>query len=97
MVLEAQKVEGSIRAAVNIRGGEDIKQMLEAAGVRVCVIPSRVEGEECPVTTYLRKSKTLYDAYLHPGDFGVEPTTTILGEKPKDLVDVLKRVLHREG
>jgi len=96
VVLEAQKLDGSIRAAVNIRGGDDVKTMCEDVGLRVLVLPSKVEGEGCPVTIHLKTADTLYDAYLHPGDFGVEPTTTILGNAPQDLVDVLKKMVSLE-
>ena len=96
VVLEAMKLDDSIRAAVNIRGGDDVRTMLESVGLRVLVLPSKVEGEGCPVAIYLKTAETLIDAYIHPGDFGVEPTTTILGRDPRYLVDVLEKMMGLE-
>ena len=96
VVLEATRLDPSKRAAVNIRGGDDIKEMLEAIGLRVYTLPSKVEGDGCPVTSHLKDSVTLFDAYLHPGDYGIEPTTTILGGSPGYLVDVIERLVGLE-
>ncbi len=96
VVLEAQKHNKRIRAAVNISGEIKIQQMLESIGLKVHLLPFKIDGEGCPVTLHLKKTDTLYDAYLHPGDFGIEPTTTILGESPRDLVDVLEKLVSLE-
>jgi hypothetical protein len=38
----------------------------------------------------------MVDAYLHPGDYGVEATTTILGSSPGILVDLLEKLTGLE-
>jgi predicted fused transcriptional regulator/phosphomethylpyrimidine kinase len=92
VVLEAGKKDGGVRSAVNIRAGEDVGTRLKRLGLSVVTIPCNVEGEGCPVTHYIRAHDRLSDAYMHPGDFGVEPTTTILGESPERLVEILKEL-----
>ena len=96
VILEAQKHNKGIRAAVNISGETIVQQLLEFIGLRVYLLPSKIEGEGCPVTIHLETADTLYDAYLHPGDFGIEPTTTILGESPRELVDILEKLVSLE-
>lgn len=96
VILEAQKHNKGIRAAVNISGEAKVQQLLESIGLRVQLLPSKIEGEGCPVTIHLKKADVLYDAYLHPGDLGVEPTTTILGESPRELVDILEKLVNLE-
>jgi predicted fused transcriptional regulator/phosphomethylpyrimidine kinase/hydrogenase maturation factor len=97
VLFEAMKIDPSKRAALNIRGGSDIANRLEAIGLRVHILPSKVEGDGCPVASYLETSNTLLDAYIHPGDMGIEATTTILGENPGCIVDVLERLVDLEG
>jgi predicted fused transcriptional regulator/phosphomethylpyrimidine kinase len=92
VLFEAMKLNPSKRAAINIRGGSDIPDKLKGLGLQVCVIPSRVEGEGCPVAIYLESSGKVLDAYLHPGDMGIEATTIILGETPGSLVDILEKL-----
>jgi predicted fused transcriptional regulator/phosphomethylpyrimidine kinase/hydrogenase maturation factor len=92
VVLEAEKKDSGVRSAINVKAGEDVATGLRRLGLSVVTIPSKVEGEGCPVTHYMRSHDELYDAYIHPGDFGVEPTTTILGESPETLVEILKEL-----
>jgi len=92
VVLEAGKINSGVRSAVNIRTGEDITTGLKRLGLSVVTIPCKVEGEGCPVTHYIRSHDGLCDAYVHPGDFGVEPTTTILGRSPERLVEILEEL-----
>ena len=95
-IIKAMSIDPSKRAALNIRGGKDIKMKLESFGLHVTLLPTKVEGKICPVTSYLEKSNRLTDAYLHPGDFGVESTTTIIGEDPMQLVDLLEKLVKLE-
>jgi len=90
VVLEAAKKDGCVRSAVNIKAGKDVTRGLKKLGLRVVTIPGKLEEEGCPVTHYIRRHGKLFDAYVHPGDFGVEPTTTILGESPEKLVEIVK-------
>jgi predicted fused transcriptional regulator/phosphomethylpyrimidine kinase len=96
VVIEAIRIDPSKRAALNIRGGNDIILKLESIGLNVTVLPSKVEGGTCPVTVHLEKSNILVDAYFHPGDFGVESTTTIIGDDPLQLVDLLEKLVELE-
>lgn len=89
VVLEAAKKDRGVRVAVNIRAGEDVASGLERLGLGVVTIPGKLEETGCPVTHYIRNHGALLDAYVHPGDFGVEPTTTILGESPERLVEII--------
>ena len=96
VLFEAMRINSSKRAAINIRGGNDIPDKLEKIGLQVHVLPSRLEGEGCPVAIYLESSEKILDAYLHPGDVGIEATTTIIGETPGYLVDVLEKLMELE-
>ena len=35
-------------------------------------------------------------AYVHPGDFGVEPTTTIIERHPDRLVEIMEEIVELE-
>jgi len=96
VVLEAIKINKLKRAALNLRGGDDIRKKIESLGLKIIVLPKRIEGEGCPVTLHLKKVNEVADAYIHPGDFGVEPTTTIIGESPIELVNVIEKLVKLE-
>ena len=94
-VIEAQRLDGEIRAGLNIRT-DDVARRLKEVGLTVVTIPSRIEGEGCPVTHYIRRTGELADAYVHPGDFGVEPTTTIIARHPDRLVEIMAEIVELE-
>lgn len=96
VVIEAQRLDGEIRAGLNIRADGDITRRLRQIGLTVATIPSKIEGEGCPVTHYIRRTGKLFDAYVHPGDFGVEPTTTIIAGHPDRLVEIIAEVVKIE-
>ena len=96
VVIEAQKLNGEIRAGLNIKADEDVTLKLVKAGLKVATIPSVVEGEGCPVTHYIRRTGEFADAYVHPGDFGIEPTTTILAGHPDRLVEIMAEIVNLE-
>jgi predicted fused transcriptional regulator/phosphomethylpyrimidine kinase/hydrogenase maturation factor len=89
VLLEAAKIDPSIRSTVNIRGGCDIRGRLEALGLSVEELPGGETADGCPVAHYIRSRGGLRDAYIHPGSHGVEPTTTILSRDPMRLVEIL--------
>ena len=89
VLLEAAKIDPSIRSAVDIRGGCDIRGRLEALGLSVEELPGGEAAEGCPVAHHIRSRGELSDAYVHPGSLGVEPTTTILSRDPMRLVEIL--------
>lgn len=95
VVIEAQRLDGEIRAGLNIRAN-DVARRLKEVGLTVVIIPSRIEGEGCPVTHYIRRTGELADAYVHPGDFGVEPTTTIIARHPDRLVEIMAEIVELE-
>ena len=96
VVIEAQRLDGEIRAGLNIRADEDVARRLKEVGLTLMTIPSRVEGEECPVTHYIRRTRELLDAFVHPGDFGIEPTTTIIASHPDRLVEIMEEIVEIE-
>lgn len=93
-VLEAQRLDPRLRAAVNIRGLECIAEALREMGLEVVALPP-VQSEGCPVTDHLREAGDVRDAYYHPGAFAVEPTTTIFAESPSRLLDILEGLSER--
>ena len=95
VVIEAQRLDGEIRAGLNIKA-DDVARRLKEIGLTVVTIPSRIEGEGCPVTHYIRRTGELADAYVHPGDFGVEPTTTIIARHPDRLVEIMAEIVELE-
>jgi predicted fused transcriptional regulator/phosphomethylpyrimidine kinase/hydrogenase maturation factor len=88
-VLEAMKIDPTIRAAVNIKGDKDIAQILTKKGLYVCVLQSGSTEDACPVTTAIQGSGKVHRVYYHPGAFGVEPSITLLGESPEQLATPL--------
>jgi len=96
VVIEAQKLDGEIRAGLNIKADEDVTRRLKKIGLTVATIPSRVEGEGCPVTHYIRRTRKLVDAYVHPGDFGIEPTTTMIARHPDRLTEMMAEIVKLE-
>jgi predicted fused transcriptional regulator/phosphomethylpyrimidine kinase len=89
VVLEAMKLDCGRRAAVSVRGGQDVYDGLEGMGLSVALLPSEVGGEGCPVSVFLQRGGGLFDAYAHPRAFGIEPATTIVAETPSELTDIL--------
>jgi predicted fused transcriptional regulator/phosphomethylpyrimidine kinase len=96
VVIEAQKLDGEIRAGLNIKADDDVTRRLKEVGLTVATIPNRVEGEGCPVTQYIRSTGKLADAYVHPGDFGIEPTTTIIARHPDRLAEIMAEIVKLE-
>lgn len=93
VLLETMKHDDRVRAALNICAREDVSKKLDEIGLKVTVIPEKVEDEGCPVTHFIEKNVDLMDAYVHPGDFGIEPTTTIIGRDPEILVDIIRKLV----
>ena len=96
VVIEAQRLNGEIRAGLNIIANDDVARRLKQVGLSVVKIPSRVEGKGCPVTHYIRRTRELADAYIHPGDFGVEPSTTMITKHPYMLVEIMAEIIELE-
>ncbi len=94
VILEAQRRSPRLRAAVVLRGGEDISVALRGMGRGVVELPPESIGEGCPVARFLFSGGKMADAYSHPGAFGIEPTTTILAETPDDLVATIRELLR---
>jgi hydroxymethylpyrimidine/phosphomethylpyrimidine kinase len=93
VVLEAKKIKPSIRSAINLKNKYYISEKLAKIGLNVKVLPSE-KGKGCPVAIHIRKFQELFDAYIHPGGFGIEPTTTIIGKCPHELVTILTRLIE---
>ena len=93
VILRAMRINPRIRAAINLRGGEEVAEALEEMGLRVRRLPPS-EGA-CPIADYIESTEELHDAYLHPGALGIEASTVILGEDPRWIVDVVLRLARR--
>lgn len=89
VALAASSVRPEIRSAVNVRGGDEIVRALEEMGLKVSQLPASHELDVCPTATYIKETRELFDAYAHPGSFGIESSTTLIGESPEKLVEIL--------
>jgi predicted fused transcriptional regulator/phosphomethylpyrimidine kinase len=96
VVLEANKLNKNILSAINIRGGDDISSRLDNVSVDYILLPSKLMESGCPVAYHLKSADSIVDAYIHPGDFGIEPTITILGENPSKLVETVSELVKHE-
>ncbi len=96
VVLEALKIDNGIRAAVNIRAHKDLTVKLRKIGLRVEILPQKTVVDGCPVSHFIKESGCLVDVYVHMGDFGIEPTTTIISESPEELVVIIRKLLEYE-
>ncbi len=94
VALEAMRLNPEVRAAINLRGGEDVAEALKEMGLKIKHLPAEAHGP-CPVADHIKAAGELYDAYLHPGAVGIEATTTILGREPEEIVDVVLRLARR--
>lgn len=94
VIVEAQRRSPRLRAAVVLRGGEDIADALKRIGKSVAELPPESIGEGCPVARFLFSGGKIADAYCHPGAFGIEPTTTILAETPDELLTTIRALLR---
>jgi len=95
VVLEAIKLDPTKRSAIVIRGGIDLAEALITMGKKILYLPPESSNYYCPVAKYLEHENSVYDAYSHPGAFGIEPTTTILAETPKEILDIIKELVCR--
>ena len=95
VVLAALRLNPTARAAVSIRGGDDIVEALSGMGLSVRALPPTATGDACPVAVNISEAEELCDAYAHPGAFGIEPTTTLVGETPGQLLKTLIELARR--
>ncbi len=94
VIVEGQHRDQRLRAAVALRGGDDIADALRDIGLSVVDLPPEYIGEGCPVARFLFSGGNMADAYSHPGAFGIEPTTTILSTTPESLIEILRELLN---
>ena len=94
VIIEAQHRDPRLRAAVALRGGDDIADALRDIGLSVMDLPPESIGEGCPVARFLFSGGKMADAYSHPGAFGIEPTTTILSTTPESLIETLRELMN---
>ena len=93
VIFEACRINPDIKAALSIRGGQDIVEALEGAGYNVKTLSPDVKGDTCPVALSLAETDELYTAYYHTGEFGIEPTVTLLGQNPEELVNITQSLV----
>jgi len=94
VIVEAQHRDPRLRAAIALRGGDDIADVLRDIGLNVVDLPPENIVEGCPVARFLFSGGNIADAYSHPGAFGIEPTTTILSTTPESLIETLRELLN---
>jgi len=94
VVLEAMKKDPSFRAAINLRGGDDIVLGSEEIGIDLIILPRGKTHDVCPVVSNLKKSKIVHQAYYHPGGHGIESTTTLIGRTPRELVETVSELIR---
>ena len=94
VIIEAQHRGPRLRAAIALRGGDDIADVLRDIGLNVVDLPPENIVEGCPVARFLFSGGNIADAYSHPGAFGIEPTTTILSTTPESLIETLRELLN---
>ena len=92
VILEAYKVNPEMRAAISIRGGHDLSDALTKLGHRVKII-SDVKSDVCLGTLTVVEADELYTVYYHLGAFGIEPTITIIGRKPSELLEIIQKLI----
>lgn len=93
VVLEAMKISPELRSAINLKGDDVIAQALIDMGNDFDVLSSKNVQDVCPVTIAIEESGEVHRAYYHPGAFGVEASTTILGEYPMEMVAIVTELL----
>ncbi|MBA7622545.1 hypothetical protein ES703_29923 [subsurface metagenome] len=94
VILEAMKISPGLRSAINLRGDDVIAQALRDMGMDFVVLSSMDVQDVCPVTIEIKESGEVHRAYYHPGAFGVEASTTILGEIPMEIVAIVTELLE---
>jgi hydrogenase maturation factor/predicted fused transcriptional regulator/phosphomethylpyrimidine kinase len=89
VLFETSKLNPKIKAAVNVKGRDEVAKVLKSMGIKVCRVPSIRTKAACPVATFIKESQKLCNAYYHPGSHGIEPSIVILSETPQRLLDTL--------
>ena len=102
----APATDVNVRGAVEAHPCREIEEGQYVFHGRIVDLNSRPRGdvnslgnriqEGCPVTQYIRSTGKLADAYVHPGDFGVEPTTTIIARHPQRLLEIMAEIVAIE-
>jgi len=93
VLIEVARLDPSKRAATVIRGGQNIANALKKLGKTVITLEPETPGAMCPVAYYLSTGGKVFDAYSHPGAFGVEPTTTLVSNDLKEILYTLRGLL----
>ncbi len=93
VLIEVARSDPVKRAAVVIKGGQNIAEALKKLGKTVIILESGNPGEGCPVSYYLSTGGKVFDVYSHPGAFGIEPTTTLVARDLHEILDVLLELL----
>ena len=94
VIVEANRRDPRLRAAIVLRGGDDVAEALRGIGLSVVSLPPESIGEGCPVARFLFSGGKIADAYSHPGAFGIESTTTLIAATPEELMKTLQELLR---
>lgn len=103
LVLEAMKVDPTIRSAMNIRYSEDLLRVAGKLGMCVAVVDRREEPEEVKrvegssLPWILRKAVEqvgrVPDLLADTGDIGKEPMIRVFGRTPSEVIDKVLKIV----
>lgn len=89
LLLDVRGRRPNVRAILCIRYGADIERAFERA--RLVAVPLRRKGTDLHTPPRLPAA---VDAFVDPGDFGIEPITYMLGETALDAVKKTDQLLE---
>ena len=92
VLLEAIKLNSRVRAAVNIKGRQEVADALEATSIDVSNVKWSKKDEPCSIAAFINCSKEFSYAYYHPGSFAIEPSIVLLSKEPDELLNRLLKV-----
>ncbi|MDJ0270403.1 MAG: hypothetical protein NXY59_07660 [Aigarchaeota archaeon] len=97
VLLAVSAVDKRVRAAINLRNDQGMKEIVKSLNIHSQVIePSRAELSEDDVIRSVANAyarlKTLPAAVFHEGGVGYEPATYIFGENPLQLANIARKI-----
>ncbi len=104
-VLKAMEFYPDMRSAINIRYSSNIEAIIKKLRFQYYIYDRRIEepeevkkqeGMSIPwkVKTAFEKSGSRLDAIIDLGDYGKEPTVTIYGRDPEDVLNKVKKIIE---
>ncbi|MFA4646458.1 thiamine-phosphate synthase family protein [Pyrococcus kukulkanii] len=93
LLIKISRYNPSIRAVLNVRFGEDVKNALERSGLKIYYLSKENRSEEeteDEIAGAFREES--WDVVVDPGGYGVEPCVYIFGRDPLEVVGKLKKI-----